>query len=79
MFQKNIAYEINELVGEIIVTKKDCYTCKYGNSFSNIIQRRRYFLCWKNIPNALAAIAKSFPLYFIIIATGIVAASNAHK
>ena len=69
------------LVGEPIIDllKKIAIPASTGTLFQTLYNVVDTFFAGKISPNALAAIAKSFPLYFIIIATGvgIVAASNA--
>ncbi len=69
------------LVGEPItdLLKKIAIPASTGTLFQTLYNVVDTFFAGKISPNALAAIAKSFPLYFIIIATGvgIVAASNA--
>ena len=69
------------LVGDPITTllKKIAIPASTGTLFQTLYNVVDTYFAGKISPNALAAIAKSFPLYFIIIATGvgIVAASNA--
>ncbi len=69
------------LVGEPIIDllKKIAIPASTGTLFQTLYNIVDTFFAGKISANALAAIAKSFPLYFIIIATGvgIVSASNA--
>ena len=69
------------LVGEPIINllKKIAIPASTGTLFQTLYNIVDTFFAGKISANALAAIAKSFPLYFIIIATGvgIVSASNA--
>ena len=69
------------LVGDPIINllKKIAIPASTGTLFQTLYNVVDTYFAGKISPNALAAIAKSFPLYFIIIATGvgIVAASNA--
>ena len=69
------------LVGEPIMDllKKIAIPASTGTLFQTLYNIVDTFFAGKISANALAAIAKSFPLYFIIIATGvgIVSASNA--
>ncbi len=69
------------LVEEPIIDllKKIAIPASTGTLFQTLYNIVDTFFAGKISPNALAAIAKSFPLYFIIIATGvgIVSASNA--
>ena len=69
------------LVGEPIIDllKKIAIPASTGTLFQTLYNVVDTFFAGKISANALAAIAKSFPLYFIIIATGvgIVSASNA--
>ena len=69
------------LVGDpiTILLKKIAIPASTGTLFQTLYNVVDTYFAGKISPNALAAIAKSFPLYFIIIATGvgIVAASNA--
>ena len=69
------------LVGEPIIDllKKIAIPASTGTLFQTLYNLVDTFFAGKISANALAAIAKSFPLYFIIIATGvgIVSASNA--
>ena len=61
------------------LVKKLAIPASVGTLFQTLYNVVDTYFAGKISPNALAAIAKSFPLYFIIIATGvgIVAASNA--
>ena len=69
------------LVSDPIINllKKIAIPASTGTLFQTLYNVVDTYFAGKISPNALAAIAKSFPLYFIIIATGvgIVAASNA--
>ena len=69
------------LVGEPIIDllKKIAIPASTGTLFQTLYNIVDTYFAGKISANALAAIAKSFPLYFIIIATGvgIVSASNA--
>ena len=69
------------LVGEPVIDllKKIAIPASTGTLFQTLYNIVDTFFAGKISANALAAIAKSFPLYFIIIATGvgIVSASNA--
>ena len=69
------------LLGEPIIDllKKIAIPASTGTLFQTLYNIVDTFFAGKISANALAAIAKSFPLYFIIIATGvgIVSASNA--
>ena len=69
------------LIGEPIIDllKKIAIPASTGTLFQTLYNIVDTFFAGKISANALAAIAKSFPLYFIIIATGvgIVSASNA--
>tara|TARA_B100000886_G_scaffold340106_1_gene307941 strand:+ start:658 stop:2016 length:1359 start_codon:yes stop_codon:yes gene_type:complete len=69
------------VVGEPIIDllKKIAIPASTGTLFQTLYNIVDTFFAGKISANALAAIAKSFPLYFIIIATGvgIVSASNA--
>ena len=70
-----------DVVGEPIIDllKKIAIPASTGTLFQTLYNIVDTFFAGKISANALAAIAKSFPLYFIIIATGvgIVSASNA--
>ena len=70
-----------DVVGEPILDllKKIAIPASTGTLFQTLYNIVDTFFAGKISANALAAIAKSFPLYFIIIATGvgIVSASNA--
>ena len=61
------------LVGEPIIDllKKIAIPASTGTLFQTLYNIVDTFFAGKISPNALAAIAKSFPLYFIIIATGV--------
>ena len=70
-----------DVIGEPIIDllKKIAIPASTGTLFQTLYNIVDTFFAGKISANALAAIAKSFPLYFIIIATGvgIVSASNA--
>ena len=61
------------LVGDPITTllKKIAIPASTGTLFQTLYNVVDTYFAGKISPNALAAIAKSFPLYFIIIATGV--------
>ena len=69
-FRRNISYGFNKRFN-LATFKKSHYSCKYWFAVSNFYNLVDTYFAGRISPEALAAIAKSWPIYFIAIAVAV--------